>query len=89
MSVGAFTVTGPTISSFSPGGGPVGSTVTITGTGFTGATHVSLCFVDSSSFSVANDTTVTASVPAGACNGRWRVTTPAGTGVSAGAFTVG
>jgi subtilisin family serine protease len=89
MSVGAFTVTGPTISSFSPGGGPVGSTVTITGTGFTGATHVSLCFVDSSSFSVVNDTTATATVPAGACNGRWRVTTPAGTGVSAGAFTVG
>jgi oligopeptide transport system substrate-binding protein len=78
----------PTISGFSPTSGPVGSTVTISGSNFSGATDVSLCLV-STSYTVVNATTVTAQVPAGACDGRWRVTTPNGTAASDGAFTVG
>src|SRR5205823_7545600 len=78
----------PVVSGFAPSSGAVGSTVTISGVGFTGGTAVSLCFVDAGSFHFVNDTTVTATVPAGACDGRWRITTPAGTAASDGAYTV-
>jgi hypothetical protein len=61
--------------------------VTISGGGFTGAIDVSLCFV-STTFIPVSDTAVTATVPIGACDGRWRVTTPLGIGVSDNAFTV-
>jgi hypothetical protein len=77
----------PTISGFKPTSGAVGSTVTISGANFKGVTGVSLCFV-STSFNVLSATSLTAKVPAGACDGRWRVTTPAGTAASEGAFTV-
>jgi hypothetical protein len=87
VSDGVFTLSGPTITGFSPGSGSVGSTVTITGTGFSGATSVSLCFAETT-FTVISATQVTARVPSGACDGRWRVTTSDGTGVSDGAFTV-
>jgi thermitase len=87
VSDGAFTNTSPTISVFSPGSGAVGSTVTITGTNLTDATEVSLCFVPTP-FTVVTAASVTAIVPGGACDGRWRVTTPSGTGASGGAFSV-
>ena len=61
--------------------------MTISGTNFTGATAVSLCFVPAF-YLVNSDSSVSATVPAGACNGRWRVTTPLGTGASDGAFTI-
>jgi IPT/TIG domain len=81
------TVTAPTISGFSPTSGPVGSNVTITGTGFTGATSVTLRNVNAQ-FTVDSPTQITAKVPAtGYPDGRWRVTTPAGTATSAGSFT--
>jgi ABC-type transport system substrate-binding protein len=85
---GPFTVTGPVVSGFTPAGGPVGSTVTLSGRNFSAATQVSLCFV-TASFAVTSSTTISVQVPAGACNGRWRVTTPAGTAASLGAFSVG
>jgi thermitase len=87
VSLGAFTVTSPLITGFSPTSGPVGTTVTISGSGFTGAIDVSLCFV-STTFIAVSDTAVTATVPTGACDGRWRVTTPMGIGVSDNVFTV-
>jgi hypothetical protein len=61
--------------------------VTISGSNFTGAIDVSLCFV-STTFIPVSDTAVTATVPTGACDGRWRVTTPQGIGLSVDAFTV-
>lgn len=57
----------PTVTSVTPNSGPPngGNTVTITGTGFTGATSVTFGGAAAPSFSVVNDTTITATVPAG------------------------
>jgi IPT/TIG domain len=87
-----FTVTpppAPMISSFSPTSGPVGTSVTITGTGFTGATAVAFNGVNTSSYSVNSDTQIAATVPSGATTGPITVTTPGGQASSAPAtFTV-
>ncbi|GAB3867418.1 hypothetical protein GCM10028824_09770 [Hymenobacter segetis] len=80
-------VPAPTISGFSPPGGPVGQTVTITGTNFTGATGVTLNGAAIPGFTVVNSTTVTFVVPAGSSSGLIAVTTPGGTATSSGAFT--
>ena len=57
----------PTVTSISPTTGPStgGTRVTITGTGFTGATAVSVGGTPSPSFTVNSDTSITASTPAG------------------------
>ena len=68
---------GPTISGFSPTSGPVGTPVTITGSGFTGATSVSFNLVPAS-FSVMSDTTIDSTVPFGAMRGTISVHTPSG-----------
>jgi hypothetical protein len=85
----AFTVTPatPTISSFSPTSGPVGTNVTITGTGFTGTTAVKFAGT-SASFTVVSGTSLTATVPSGASTGLIMVTAPGGSATSANAFTV-
>ena len=54
----------------SPAFGPIGSHVTITGSGFTGATHVRFTSaVEATSFTVPDDQHVNAVVPAGAATG--------------------
>jgi hypothetical protein len=66
---GAFTfIAAPVISSLSPTSGPVagGTVVTITGTGFTGATGVTFGGTQGTSFSVDSDTQITVSTPGGA-----------------------
>src|SRR5438046_7017613 len=78
----------PTITSCTPASGPVGTSVTISGTNFTGATAVLFNSV-SASFTVNSATAITATVPAGATSGPISVTTPDGTASSAGSFTVG
>ncbi|MCX7618674.1 Calx-beta domain-containing protein, partial [Tepidiforma sp.] len=89
-----FTCTGspaPTVTSVSPASGPTGTTVTITGTNFTGATAVTFG-TTAATFTVVNSTTITATVPAGLAAGTYdvRVTTPAGTSANTAAdnFTV-
>ena len=85
---GTFTIaSGPTIAAFSPTAGSIGATVIISGTNFTGATAVAFNGTNAS-FVVDNDTQITTSVPSGATTGQIAVTTPSGTGVSAGNFTV-
>jgi hypothetical protein len=71
---------GPVVSSLSPASGPVGTTVTISGSGLTGATLVSFGGV-AATFTVNNDAQITASVPSGTPIGTVdvRVTTPSGT----------
>jgi hypothetical protein len=77
----------PTITSFSPASGPVGTKVTITGTGFTGTTAVKFAGTNAS-FAVVSDTSLTATVPSSATSGTIAVTAPGGTATSATAFTV-
>ncbi len=77
----------PIIRSFQPTSGPVGTQVTISGAGFTGATNVTFGGVKAT-FTVNSATTITATVPSGAVTGTIRVTTPSGTATSAASFTV-
>uniref|UniRef100_UPI00286B2E78 T9SS sorting signal type C domain-containing protein n=1 Tax=Flavobacterium sp. TaxID=239 RepID=UPI00286B2E78 len=65
-----------------------GSTLIILGTNFTGATAVTVNGVAVASFVVTNATSITAVLQAGATTGLVAVTTPDGTGSSAGNFTV-
>ena len=78
----------PSITSFSPASGPVGTSVTIKGKSFTGATKVTFGGVAATSLQVINDTQVDALVPSGAASGAIAVTTPGGTATSAAKFTV-
>jgi hypothetical protein len=78
----------PTISSFSPPSGPVGTSVTITGTDLSGASGVTFHGTSATTFSVDSATQVTATVPAGATTGPIAVTTPGGTATSGSDFTV-
>src|SRR6266403_704323 len=88
ISAGSFTVINPpTISSFTPASGPIGTSVTISGTNFTGTTAVAFNSV-SASFTVNSATSIQAAVPASATSGTISVTTPGGTTTSAGSFTV-
>ena len=78
----------PTISSFSPTNGPVGTSVTLTGTGFTGANRVEFNGVDAT-FTVVSDTQITTTVPTGATDGPISVRVPSeGEGFSSTNFDV-
>ena len=73
----------PSVSSVSPSSGSIagGDTVTVSGYAFTGATAVNFGSTPAASFSVTNDTTISATSPAGAALGGVDVTviTPGGT----------
>ena len=73
----------PTITSFTPASGMLGTVVTLTGTDFTGATAVKFNNTAATTFSVVSATSITATVPAGTTNGKISVTTPGGTATSA------
>jgi photosystem II stability/assembly factor-like uncharacterized protein len=77
----------PTITSFTPTSGPVGTSVTITGTNFTGATAVRFNGTNAT-YTVNSATQITATVPSGATTGVITVVTPAGSANSATSFTV-
>lgn len=77
----------PTIASFSPPSGPVGTPVTVNGTGLTQATKVTFGG-KSASFTVVSDIEITATVPTGATTGKIAVTTKGGTATSTTSFTV-
>ena len=78
----------PVISSIAPSSGPVGTEVTITGSGFVGAMAVKFGGGKATSFTVNSATTITATVPTGAVTGTVAVTTPSGTVSSNAVFTV-
>ena len=86
-SSGVFNVV-PSITNFTPTSGPVGTSVTINGNSFTGATAVKFGGVVATSYQVINDQKVDALVPSGAVTGPISVTTPGGTGTSTSNFTV-
>jgi uncharacterized repeat protein (TIGR03803 family) len=78
----------PVISSFTPTSGPVGTPVTITGTGLTGTSKVTFGGVKATVFSVVSGRQVKATVPTGALTGKIGITTAGGTATSPGTFTV-
>ena len=78
----SFTVTPtvmPTLTSLSPSSGPVGTGVTLMGTGFTGGSTVSFNGTAAPSVTFMSSTSLTATVPAGAATGNVTVTTAGGT----------
>ena len=84
---GTSTTPAPSISSFSPTSGGVGTSVTINGSNFTGASAVRFNG-QSASFSVISASQITASVPNCSSTGAISVVTAGGTATSSGTFTV-
>ncbi|MDD5057446.1 MAG: IPT/TIG domain-containing protein [Sideroxydans sp.] len=80
----------PTITSFTPSSGAVGTAVTITGTNFsTTAANNAVSFNGTTAtVSSATATSISVTVPAGATSGTISVTTSGGTATSAASFTV-
>ena len=77
-----------TVTSFTPTCGPVGTSVTITGTGFTGVDGVIFNGTNATTWAIVNDQTATATVPAGAITGYILVSTPGSDESSHTSFTV-
>jgi IPT/TIG domain-containing protein len=77
----------PSITGLAPASGAVGASVTITGTGFTGATKVWFNGT-SADFTVSSDTQITAVVPQGATTGPVSIDGPGGSSSSPSTFTV-
>src|SRR5262249_13908547 len=77
----------PTITTFTPTSGPVGTSVVITGTGLQQATAVKFG-TKAATFTVNSDTQITTTVPTGATTGKISVTTPGGMANSTSNFTV-
>ncbi|MGW7007029.1 IPT/TIG domain-containing protein, partial [Streptomyces sp. NPDC054933] len=75
------TTSAPTIASLSPNSGPAvgGTTVNLTGTGFTSATAVRFGAVLAAAFTVNSSTQITATSPPGSGTAQVTVTTPGGT----------
>jgi hypothetical protein len=86
---GSTAAVAPAVTGVSPGSGPVsgGTSVTITGSGLTGATGVSFGGTAASSFTVNGDTSITATAPAATAAGPVdvTVTTPSGTSATSSA----
>jgi subtilase family serine protease len=78
-----FTYVGPVVTSLSPTSGPAigGTSVTITGTGFSGATAVKFGATSAVTFTVNSVTQITATAPAGTGVVDVTVTSPSGTSV--------
>jgi hypothetical protein len=77
-----------TVAGFTPTSGIVGTSVVITGTGFTGATAVKFNQTSAPGFVVNSATQITATVPTGATTGPIRVTVGGQTARSTANFTV-
>ena len=80
--------TAPTVASFTPVIGVIGSSVTLTGANFATATAVDFNGLPVASFTIDSPSQITATVPAAATTGKISVTNPDGIGVSASNFTV-
>ena len=68
----------PTVAFLGPSSGPAGSTVNITGAGFTGATGVSFGSNTATAFTVGSDNSITATAPSGTGTVNVVVTGPGG-----------
>jgi hypothetical protein len=77
----------PKITGFAPNSGPVGTAVTITGSGFTEVTAVTIGNV-AAAVTAQSDTSLTVVVPGRAVTGRIRLASEAGVVTSTSVFTV-
>ena len=90
----AFTVTGatrhgqPGIMNFSPHAGPVGTVVTVNGSGFTGSNVAWIGAAKNAAVKVISDTQVQVTIPSGATSGAIGIFNPAHAAFTASAFTV-
>ena len=73
---------------FSPGSGPVGTVVTLNGSGFTGSTVAWVGAARNASVSVISDTQVRVTIPAGATTGAIGIFNPAHAAFTATWFRV-
>jgi len=78
----------PSITSFTPSSARPGSSVTINGFNFSGATDVRFGSVSAASFNIVNDNQIVAVVPANAASGTISVVSGSGTGQSTARFAV-
>jgi hypothetical protein len=78
----------PAVASFVPMAAAPGAALVITGSGFTGATAVSVGGVPVVSFAVVSDTKITTTVPMSAVTGKISVTNRYGVGYSSQIFTL-
>ncbi len=78
----------PTITGFNPTHGVAGTSVTINGNSFTNASAVAFNGAPAASFTVVDNTTLSAVVPEGATTGKITVTAPGGTAQSAADFLI-
>ncbi|HEX8999407.1 MAG TPA: IPT/TIG domain-containing protein, partial [Blastocatellia bacterium] len=87
-----FTINGgagcPAIASLLPSAGAIGGTLTITGAGMTGITDVKFTNNVTATFNVVNDTTLTATIPAGAVSGPITLTKTGCGDTLTGSFTI-
>jgi hypothetical protein len=83
-----YTVPAATISSFTPTSGTVGALVTITGTNFNVVTAVTFGGTSATTYTIISNTSITAVVPGAAATGTISVTTPSGTAISTGTFSI-
>ena len=81
-------VSPPTLTSVAPASGPLGTAVTLTGTGFTWATQVRFNASAPAPFAIVSDTQITTTVQAGATTGPVQVVTAGGIATSRAAFVV-
>ncbi len=77
----------PQVTGFTPGHGPVGTSIEIKGVSLTQATMVEFGS-QSAVFQINSDILITATVPAGATTGNITITTAGGAAASKGVFTV-
>ena len=85
---GSSTTTAPVLASFAPTSMTVGNAVTLTGSGFTNTSGVTLDGVVVPNWVVNSDTQITLQVPPNAVTGPLQVTTTSGVAASASNFTV-
>lgn len=78
----------PSVSSFTPVSGLAGTSVTLSGSHFTGVTAVTFGGTATESFTVNSDSQITAVVARGTTTGHVSVTSPGGTATSARTFIV-
>jgi hypothetical protein len=78
----------PTISSFSPTSGPVGTIISISGTNLSSVTDLKFNGISAGPITVVTPTLIRFTVPIGATTGKISVTNRAGTNTSVGIFKV-